>query len=457
MGIELKQYLQLSQQLVITPQLQQAIKLLQLSHLELKQEIDAQLMENPCLEADQATPEPDQEMLKALVRSSLESSDGGFFRGAGAMNEDLPSYENTVAKPQSLTDHLMWQLNNSQLDEKQLNVAHRIIGNVNEDGYLTQSIDVIAQKCAISEQDAEAVLFMIQQFDPVGVASRDLQECLLNQLWAIEIKTDMMRLAEKILEKHFNLFLKRRMSLLVRKLKVPKEQVVEACHLISQLNPKPGSAYHETDQRQDAITPDVYVANIGGKLLVSLNDDGLPKLRVSKQYLEILEGKAKKKDLEYVYEKIRGAVWFIKSIEQRQHSIYKVAQSLLKHQEAFFEHGVSHLVPLVLKQVADDIGLHESTVSRVTKGKYMRTPHGLFEMKFFFNSKIQTVEEDVGSQTVKLKLREIVADETPENPLSDEQLRQRLEDHGIIISRRTIAKYREMLGILPSSARKKRF
>lgn len=458
MAIELKQYLKLSQQLVITPQLQQAIKLIQLTHHELKQEIEAQLNENPCLEA-KTTPDEESfssEELKAIVKSALDSTERGSF-SKGARTEESPGYEQFISKHESLTDYLLWQLQHSHFKPLQLAVAQCIIGNLDEEGYLKDSVPDIAEKCGVGEDEAEAILIIIQQFDPVGVASRDLRECLLNQLWSLGTKNKAIELAEKILDEHFSLFIKRNIHKLERSLKESREKILDACHLLSQLNPKPGLAFHENISQSDGITPDVMVTKTGDTFHVSLNNEGLPRLRVSRYYLSILEGKGDRKDLHYVQEKIKHAVWFIKSIEQRQQSITKVAQSLLKFQWAFFEKGPDHISPLVLRQVADATGLHESTVSRVTKGKYIQTPHGLFELKYFFNSKISTLEEDVGSQTVKLKMRNLIASEPQDQPFSDEQLRGKLADIGINIARRTISKYRELMRILPSNARKKRF
>jgi RNA polymerase sigma-54 factor len=459
MSFELKQYLKLAQQLIITPQLQQAIKLLQLNHLELKQELDKALTENPCLEAEPlATDTQNIEALKSLIKSTVDNQESGFSgRSSHSSSKDSPSFEQFVSKPETLTDYLEWQLQHTSLETQQQAIAKLIVGNLDEQGFLTQPIDLIAQKCNTSQQEAEAVLYIIQQFDPIGVASRDLRECLLNQLWSLKVKPPVVKLAEEIIEKHFDHFFRRSVSSLERKLHLPKTEIVEACSFLSQLNPKPGAAFTESSPHLESISPDVFITKRGTSYHIQINDDGLPKLKVSKKYLTILEGKSNQKDIEYVQEKVKNALWLVKSLEQRQRSIHKVAASILKQQKDFFEKGPEYIQPMILKQVAEDVGLHESTISRITRGKYMQTPHGVFELKYFFNTQVTASTEDIGTRNVKQKIQALIAQESLDAPITDAHISKILNNEGIRLARRTVARYRELLGILPAKGRKKKF
>jgi len=475
MAIGLKQTLNLSQQLVMTPQLQQAIKLLQLSRMELENLINTELVDNPTLEetadsesstqsmneVDAAANTKPEENPQASEEFNWESYLENFrttpslpvYRGS---DEDLPTYENTLTQPASLTDHLLWQLKLSDLDEAQRIIGEVIIGNINEDGYLQATIEEIAEKEVFDPHEVEAVLYRIQEFDPVGVAARDLKECLLVQIYDLDYEDEILEL---MVENHLQDLEKKNYAVVGKTLGISMEEVIERVKIIEELEPKPGRAYGGTPAHY--IIPDIYVVKRGDEYVVMLNEDGLPKLKISPFYKNLLdEGGAQQQanTKEYIQGKLRSAVWLIRSIHQRQRTIYKVTESIVRQQIEFFDKGIAFLKPMVLRDVANDIGMHESTISRVTTNKYVHTPRGIFELKFFFNSGISRVHGgDVASESVKEKVKAIIATETPAHPYSDQKIVEMLLKDNINIARRTVAKYREMLGILPSSKRKKVF
>ncbi len=470
MAVDIKQSLRLVQQLVMTPQLQQAIKLLQLSRMELAELINQEMMENPVLEEDrgveiEAPAEYSQKQELGEENSGETSYDdlnwedltdkfvtseyGIRFLDQG---EEPPPFETRVAKGVSLCEHLLWQLRLSDFSREEEEIAEYIIGNLDEDGYLNISIEHIAQEFGKSIEEIEQVLKKVQNFDPAGVAARDLQECLLLQLkqWKIENP-----LAEKIIKNYLKELELKDYRKIARKERVSIEEVKEAVRIISELEPKPGRPFGE--ERAQYITPDIYVFRSGDDYTIVLNEDGLPKLRISPYYLNLLRSNAPKATKEYIREKIQSAMWLIRSIHQRQRTIYKVMESIIKFQREFFDKGIPYLKPLVLKDVARDIGMHESTVSRVTTNKWVHTPHGIFSMKFFFNSKISCLRgEALASESVKERIRQIISREPPDKPYSDREIVKILwEEYGIEIARRTVTKYRESMGILSSSKRKK--
>lgn len=482
MALEIKQTLRLSQQLVMTPQLQQAIKLLQLSRMELQDLVQNELLENPMLEETEETREEDQEIIKEEKiddqrdverKANNESAQDADNKGKDEFDweayaesyvststsppvkprEELPTYEQTLTKGESLTEHLIWQLRLVEASESKKRVAMEIIGNLNEDGYLTNPIDDIARQENVSPEDAELALIMVQGFDPPGIAARDLKECLLIQLELLRIDDDTM---VELIENHLPNLERKNYPIIAKAMGITIEEVIGLTKIIHELEPKPGRAY--TDQEPQYITPDIFVHKVGDQWVVSLNEDGLPKLKISHLYRQLLKGGSGGSALtkEYVQEKLRSAIWLIRSIHQRQLTIYKVTESIVKHQRDFFDKGIAFLRPMILRDVANDIGMHESTVSRVTTNKYVHTPRGIFELKYFFNSGIQRSEGgDIASESVKAKMKDIVAAEDPKKPLSDQQLVDLLSENNIQIARRTVAKYREMLHILPSSKRKK--
>jgi len=488
MALEPKLFQKLSQQLVMTPQLRQAIKILQVSRTELESLIENELEENPVLEEgqgdkpvvdlDPAEPrvdgvlgeaEPAQEApkpeadnakdLKEIDWSEYFETYGNEFHGGSftesADDDRRPSLENILTKTQDLLGHLEWQLRLSSLTPEEERLAALIIGNVDNDGYLGASVEEIASLAEVEPAAVERVLAKVQEFDPPGVCARDLRECLLIQLRQLGSGNS---LAARIVSDHLDGLESRRFEKLARDLGVSLEAVVDASKVVSSLEPKPGRNFGEGEARY--VTPDVYVAKVGEEYVITLNDDGLPYLRVSGYYRKMLGADSSGEARGYIQEKMRAASWLIKSIQQRQRTIYLVTQSIVKFQRDFFERGISGLRPLVLKDVANDIGMHESTVSRATSNKYVHTPQGTFELKFFFTSSLRSGAgggEDVSSESVKQRIREIIQSEDARRPYSDQYIAALLAKESVDIARRTVAKYREMMGIMPSSKRKQVF
>ncbi len=497
MGMEMRQELRLSQQLVMTPQLQQAIKLLQLSRMELVDMVHEEMLENPILEDDFESAQErakDRELLGGDEQQAMQIENAGntetpmeqpIVEGASTAevkidgaavgeidwenyldnytmaapmpayrgdSEEMPSLEATLTKPPSLTDHLGWQLRMAGLPDEQVQIGLAIIGNIDADGYFKDPpLADIADDCGVSLEQCELVLEKIQSFDPIGVGARSLKECMLIQ--AIHAGQDD-DLVVKIIKSHLENLEKKNYQAIVRDLKQPLEEVHEAAKVIMEFDPRPGREYASDDPHY--ITPDVHIHKVGDKFFVVPNDDGLPKLKISGFYRSAMGNSAASKD--YVQDKLRSAQWLIRSIQQRQRTIIKVAESILKFQREFFDKGIAFLKPLILRDVAEDIGMHESTVSRVTTNKYVHTPQGIFELKFFFNSGIsRTNGDDMASQAVKSKIKELIHTEDVKRPHSDQKLVELLKKGGIDIARRTVAKYREQMGILSSSKRKQVF
>jgi RNA polymerase sigma-54 factor len=480
MAIEMRQQMKLTQQLVMTPQLQQAIKLLQLSRIELQDVVRQELEENPVLdevlEQDEVR-EPEQ--LEQLEKEELplpevtefkevtageetvqdmdwQSYLDGYNYSAGEQyyddDEDRPSYENILTKGSTLFDHLLWQLNLSRFTDLERRVASELIGNIDESGYLRISVEEVAATCQVDEPFVEGVLSRVQEFDPPGVAARDLQECLLAQARYLEAGGGIV---EAMLRDHMKDLEARRYKQIARALGVGLDDVILAARIIAGFDPKPGRAFGQDDVQY--IIPDIFVYKIGEEYVVLLNDEGLPNLRINPLYGgEGRTGRQDDRTEEYISDKMRSALWLIKSIQQRQRTIFKTAKSIVRFQREFLDRGIEYLKPLVLRDVAEDIGMHESTISRVTTNKYMQTPQGLFELKYFFNSSISTGDgEFIASESVKSKLKEIVDAEDPRKPYSDQRLAELLAAHNINIARRTVTKYREMLRIGSSSERKR--
>jgi RNA polymerase sigma-54 factor len=331
-------------------------------------------------------------------------------------------------------------------------IGSLIIGNLNRDGYMEISVEELAEMSGSPEEKAQEVLEMMQTFDPVGVCARDLRECLLIQARYLEVADSLVL---DIIGKCLTPLENRNFKAICKTVKASIEEVTRAINVIQSLEPKPGRQY--SDEEPQYITPDIYVHKLGDEFVIWINDDGLPKLRVSNFYRDALKGGKKLPDKarDYVQEKMRSAAWLIRSIHQRQKTIYRVMESILKFQRDFFENGISHLKPLVLREVAEDIGMHESTISRVTTNKYTHTPQGIFELKYFFNSSIQRVHgEAIASASVQDKIRQIIDSENPRKPFSDDKIAKMLKASNINIARRTVAKYREMMKVLPSNKRK---
>ena len=484
MALEQKLHLKLSQKLIMTPSLQQAIKLLQLSKLELQEVLNQELLENPLLEesAEEAKNEEAEadaqektqteeeakaaEPVKEKEKDSFDEIDyDAYFqdyieygynpRGMGEEHEEFP-IENTLTRPPNLTDHLTWQLSMSDASPTVKEIGAFIIGNIDEDGYLRATNDEIAAAGGYDPKDVERAVEAVQSLDPIGVGARDLRECLLLQLLFLEIDVPLV---ETIIRDHWEMFMQRHFVQLAKVLGIDMKTLEGIVEVIKHLDPKPGRKY--SNERAIYVEPDVYVHKVGDEYIIVLNEDGMPKLRINGSYRSMLNSMDSKQDGEtvnYIKDKIRSAVWLIKSLDQRQRTIYKVAESIVKHQREFLEKGIDFLRPLVLRDVADDIQMHESTVSRVVSNKYMHTPRGLFLMKYFFHSGIDSdTGEDISSLTVKKKIQSYIEAEDPRKPLSDSKIMKILNDEGINIARRTVAKYRDELNIPSSTDRKQIF
>lgn len=477
MALQLKQQLKLSQQLVMTPQLQQAIKLLQLSRIELVDLVQQELLENPLLEEaennesiEKIQKEEDEfSEFKVEEESLIKNAEWENYLGQFSsfskdykeleIPEEILSVEARYAPKPSLEGHLLWQLNLAPFTEKQKEIGREIIGNLDSRGYLTVNTSEIASSLDVKEEEVEEVLKRIQQFDPIGIASRNLKECLLIQLKHFDYDDPILNL---LVEHHLEDIEKRKIDNILKKLGISREKLHEYIEILKSLDPYPGSQYSNEDVVY--ISPDVYVFKYEDEFVILLNEDGIPNLRLNPLFeeIEIKRGRKKKsssKDIEYLQEKMRSAVWLIKSLQQRQRTLYKVVESILYFQKDFFEKGVSCLKPLTLRDVAEYIGMHESTISRVTSNKYISTPFGLFELKFFFNSGLSTKDgSNVGSESIRARIKEIIDAEDKKKPLSDEAIAKRLQKElGVSIARRTVAKYRAALNIPSSSRRKKIF
>lgn len=477
---KMSQQMRMSQTLRMTPQLQQAIKLLQLSRLELENAVRSELDENPILEETLEVKDEDLQRVKeAEAEAKPENQekqseqqdpqrqdefewenylDNNYKppQSSGGGNEEIMNYENVITTQQTLHDHLVWQAKMYGFNDEELGMAELLINYIDDDGYILTPLEEISQSEGIPVQDLEDVLKFVQEFDPAGVGARSLKECLLIQARVIEEDTpDLLAL----INNHLKDLEKRNYDGIAKQMGRDIREVVDMCKIIFAMDPKPGRLYSVPDTHY--VTPDVYVYKVADDYVVSLNEDGLPRLKISNFYKNMLKsasGTGNKTTQEYIQEKLKSAVWLIKSIHQRQRTIYKVTESIVKYQRDFLDKGAGFIKPMVLRDIANDIGMHESTVSRVTTNKYVHTPQGIFELKYFFNSGISTDDgESLASESVKLKIKELIAKEDPKSPLSDQEIVDQLKKDGIQIARRTVAKYRDLLKILPSSRRKKMF
>lgn len=491
MALEQKLSLKMSQKLVMTPSLQQAIKLLQMTRLELEGVLTQELVENPVLEensdvpdepeaeraeaeavAATAEPEPDREDPHDKIDLEAYFSDymeGPTYASTFEHREEAP-IENNVSREPDLYNHLLWQLHMSGTSGELRELAEMIIGNLDPDGFLVATVEEICLMLHPAVEGLEPgsdpelcrkvdqALSFVQSLDPPGVARRNLRECLVAQLEAQGIGPES--LAWRMLQGYWDAFLKRQFPQIAKLLEVELKELEPAVDLIKSLETRPGRKF--TTDRPQYIEPDVVVRKISDEYIIQLNDDGLPRLRISRSYRRMLQemrrsgGEADAQ--QFIKDKMRSAVWLIKSLDQRQRTIYKVADSIVRQQRDFLDHGIEHLRPMVLRDVAEDIGMHESTVSRVVSNKYIDTPNGTYPMKFFFHSGIdREYGENISSLTVKRKLEQIVEKEDPRQPLSDSELMRILKREGIQIARRTVAKYREELNIPSSTDRKQIF
>lgn len=472
MAFEAKLSLRQMQKMVMTPMLQQAIHLLQLSRMELLQAVRQEVEQNPVLEEMvDGVEEPDEaSALKTDVEEPATERNGegdtaeidwdSYLQDASDYRptiqyESIDRFdsENLLTRSNSLQDHLLFQLHLSVRGDELLRLGSLIIGELDDNGYLRSSLEELASLVGAPLESMESALQLIQSFDPAGVGARDLRECLLIQL---RIRPEEHALAEAIVSSYLPDLERHRFSKIAAALGASLREVQEAMTLIASLEPKPGKNY--SSEEPQYITPDVYILKIDGRLLVALNEDGLPRLRVSRYYRQILSKQAStsREARGYVEEKMRSALWFIRSIEQRKRTLIKVAESLVKYQRDFFEYGLSRLKPLTLREVADDISMHESTISRVTTNKYVQTPQGLFGLKYFFHRGVpSTVGEVVSSRRVRDLVRRYLTEEDSSKPLSDQKIVEILARvHGVEIARRTVAKYRGQLKIPSSNQRR---
>ncbi len=498
MALEQKLSLKLAQRLVMTPSLQQAIKLLQMTRLELEGVLNQEMIENPVLEeqsfeeeeasaeAQEAAekekekekekeeePDPFSDIdIDAYFGDLAESWEG---RGQSSMYEERqgPPLENTLSREDDLYDHLRWQLHMIDLPAIEREIAEAIIGNLDPDGFLVATLEEIqAMGCREAELAeapveeraengyrldlVEQACERVQGLDPPGIACSTLQESLLRQLDDRGEPPDS--LARRLVSEKWDQMTHRKFDAIARDFEVPLAELEEPARRIASLDTRPGRRF--SNERTHYVEPDVHVVKVGDEYVIQLNDNGLPRLRISRAYRQMLQGMKRKgseaEARQYITEKMRSAMWLIKSLDQRQRTIYKVSKSIVEQQRGFLDHGVDHLRPMVLRDVAEDIEMHESTVSRVVSNKYMHTPRGLLPMKFFFHSGIdREYGGDISSLTVKRKIQQFIQQEDSKKPLSDSELMRILNREGIHIARRTVAKYRDELGI-PSSTERKR-
>jgi RNA polymerase sigma-54 factor len=475
MAIQQKLQARLAQKLILTPSLQQAIKLLPMSTLELAELLNQEMVENPLLEEipTEEVAAQEQEQAPATEQAEPEKKadekgdtwddqdyeyffgeylDEGYRPRQPQEVKELPPIENTLSSKGSLADHLMWQLNLQTTDEQIREIGAAIIGNIDDDGYLVASVNEIAALGPWDVADVERALEHVQTFDPVGVAARDLQECLLLQLKPLGLEGSPV---ETLIRDHLRLLQNHRIPELAKALGCDNDEIKQHIEVIKHLDPKPGSRYSPAESQY--VIPDVYIIKTDDGYRAVLNEDGLPQLRISPFYRRLLDkgGENSDETRAYVKDKFRAALWLLKSVDQRQKTILKVGNSIINFQRAFLDHGIEHLRPLVLRDVANDIGMHESTVSRVVNNKYVHTPQGVYELKFFFHSGISSsYGESVSSVTIKQRIRKIIEAEDPRKPLSDSKIMNILQKEGLVLARRTIAKYREELKIPTSNQRK---
>lgn len=480
MALDLRLEAKMTQSLVMTPRLQQAIKLLQYNHMEMVQHVQEAMLENPTLEpvpdsagAEVSDKERELQDKAAKTQEDLAEQRNGeegsidwekFLEQmsansrstrslGGTIHDDLPPIETNLTYGQSLADHLLFQLKMQRCGDDETRVAEHIIHNLDHRGYLILDLeDLVTELEADPEVVAEA-LELVQSLDPLGCGARSLSECL--QLQAVVMFPEDPEFGRILEPEHLQNLVKRNYQAIAKDLELDVEDVIEYHRMIQDLEPHPGRAFTTEEPRY--ITPDIFLEKRNGSWVVSLNEDGMPDLRISRYYQKVLRS-ANKGDRDYLLDKLRGAEFLIKSINKRRKTIRRVMESILKFQREFFEDGVQYLRPLVLQDVADDVGVHMSTVSRVTTNKYVHTSHGTFELKYFFSAGVkQQSGGDMASEAIKSRIKHLVAAENSKRPLSDQAIANALKKEGVRIARRTVAKYREAMGVLPSSQRKQMF
>lgn len=499
----MKQSLQLKigQQLTMTPQLQQAIRLLQLSTLDLQQEIQSALESNPLLEIseeeeDSSANSEDDSLHTASAETASSShddsdsadvadhaednwsdsipdelvtdsswSDTYQTSGSGSSSHDGSDWDpgDNDTSEDTLIDHLTWQLNLTPMSANDHTIAEAIIDGIDADGYLTVSIDELQEGLKehypeqfgeIESDEIEAVLHRLQQFDPPGVACRDLAECIVIQLEQLPEDTPMLEQARQLASEHLSLLASRDYKTLLRRLRLKEEELQQVVALIQSLNPKPGAMINP--EHSEYVIPDAVVTKVKGQWLVRLNPDAAPKLRINAQYADLIRRADNSRDNTFLKNHLQEARWFLKSLVSRNETLLRVATEIVERQSDFLDYGEEAMKPMVLHDIAEAVGMHESTISRVTTQKYLHTPRGIFELKYFFSSHVSTTDGGVASSTaIRALIKKLVAAENPAKPLSDNKIAQLLDEQGINVARRTIAKYREAMAIPPSNERKR--
>ncbi|RKQ40412.1 RNA polymerase factor sigma-54 [Enterobacter sp. R1(2018)] len=468
--------LRLSQQLAMTPQLQQAIRLLQLSTLELQQELQQALENNPLLEQTDPHEEIDAQETReneALdTREALEQKEmpdelpldaswdeiytAGTPSGTGTdyIDDELPVYQGETT--QSLQDYLMWQVELTPFTDTDAAIATSIVDAVDETGYLTVTLEEILESMGddeVSLDEVEAVLKRVQRFDPIGVAARDLRDCLLIQLSQYAKETPWLNEARLIVSEHLDLLANHDFRSLMRVTRLKEDVLKAAMCLIQSLDPRPGQSIQTGEP--EYVIPDVLVRKAQGKWIVELNSDSIPRLKINQQYAALGTSSRNDSDSQYIRSNLQDAKWLIKSLESRNDTLLRVSRCIVEQQQGFFEHGEEHMKPMVLADIAQAVEMHESTISRVTTQKYLHSPRGIFELKYFFSSHVNTESGGEASSTaIRALVKKLIAAENPVKPLSDSKLTTMLSDQGIMVARRTVAKYRESLSIPPSNQRK---
>ena len=482
MALELRQQLKLSQKLVMTPQLRLAIKLLQMNRLELTDALQAEIEQNPGLEEDfsvqektdnpqslSATKEPTNDKPEQDLTAQVTAKDtipetnwddyaNTFDSNLSFSHEtppaDAPSQFDFISEKPGLLAYIQWQLAHSELDPDEWETALFIAGNLNRYGFLECTLEEVMAASNCDHDSAEYILETIQDLDPPGIAARDVSESLYLQL---ERMGHEKSLAAIIVKDHLDLLQTRNYKAISKITGKKRADIIKAVDFITnELTPYPGLPY--STETTNYIVPDIYVRKIDGKFVVQLNEEGVPNLKVSSELQKLLEAEAEapKESKKYIKEKLKDAGWFIKSLHQRQRTIYKVMESILKFQYEFFEKGATRLKPLILRDVAEDIEMHESTISRVTSNKYVHTPIGIYELKYFFSTAIpRDGKESLAAESIRERIRKMIREEDPFKPLSDNAISLKLADNNIKIARRTVAKYREQMKILPVKHRRK--
>ena len=460
MALELKQHLKLSQQLIMTPQLQQAIKLLQLSRLELKEYITEELQSNPLLDADATSFSEAEEKSTREADEAIKRKWDAYLETYGQDNvpyyedDERSTLESTATRQEGLVEHLLWQIRMNNFSDAEREIGIFIIGNLDSNGYLTMDIDAIGETTGSPKELVESTLGKVQRFDPTGIAAKDLKDCLHIQAKQLDLEDTLVW---RIIDSHLEDLQTKNFDKIAHELGVTVDEVSQAARIIVNMEPRPARDY--TDEPPRYVVPDIYVVKMDDEYIVVLNEEDLPILKLNQEYQNMMNcdgtGKIAR---DYLCDCLKSAQWLLKSIQQRQNTLCKVTESIVKFQLDFFSHGISLLKPLVLRDVADDVGMHESTISRVTSNKYVHTPQGTFELKYFFNSGLSKSDGSfVASQSVKNEIENIIKTEDTKHPLSDQAIAHKLKSKGVKIARRTVAKYREILGIVPSNRRKKHY